>query len=130
MFEKASRLKLRFDSDKGLLHVEDLWDLPLQGLNVIAKGLNKELKSSEEEDFLEEKSAGDRIIKLKFDIVLHIIKTKKSEAEKRADASEKRARKEKLMNILEKKQDAGLEEKSEKDLIKEIKDLEDDDLIV
>ena len=29
MFEKAARLKLRFDTSKGLVTVEDLFDLPL-----------------------------------------------------------------------------------------------------
>jgi hypothetical protein len=50
LFEKASRLKLRFSSPAGLLTVEDLWDLPLSAqakvanLDDIAKGLNKTLE--------------------------------------------------------------------------------------
>ena len=33
MFEKASRLKLRFSTSIGMLSAEDLWDLPLSSRN-------------------------------------------------------------------------------------------------
>lgn len=124
MFGKASRLKLRFDSDVGLLTVEDLWDRSLPQLNLTAKKLNKDLAAAEEEDFLEEGNTEDAMIRLKFDIVLHILKTKKEEAEKRKEASERKMQKEKIMGIIEKKQDANLEEMSEKDLKKELSKLD------
>jgi len=61
MFEKASRSKLRFMSTKGLLTVEDLWDIPLTSkngvsLDDIAKSLHKQIKESEETSFVEEVS--------------------------------------------------------------------------
>ena len=50
LFEVAARKKYRFDSQKGLLSVEELWDLPLQStksvsLDSIAIALNKEIKA-------------------------------------------------------------------------------------
>ncbi len=33
MFEEASKLKLRFETTRGLVAVEDLWDIPLIGNN-------------------------------------------------------------------------------------------------
>lgn len=44
MFEKASRMKLRFNTQRGVLSVEDLWDLPLIQLDNIAIALNKKLQ--------------------------------------------------------------------------------------
>lgn len=44
MFEKASRIKLRYSTNRGVLSVEDLWDLSLEQLDPIAINLNKSLK--------------------------------------------------------------------------------------
>ncbi len=120
MFEKASRLKLRFQSSKGNLSTEDLWDLNLQQLNTVAKSLNKKLKESEEDDFLEEKSEEDTITKLKFDIVLSVLETKKNENKLHREESKKRVEKQKILEILAKKQDESLENMSEEDLKKEL----------
>ncbi len=124
MYQKANRLKLRFNSDKGLLLVEDLWDLPLTQLNKIAKTLNKELKTAEEEDFLEDASSEDKITKLRFDIVIDVLNTKKEENKRKNEATERKAKKEKLLDILSKKQDESLENMSEDDLKKAINDLD------
>ena len=108
IFEKATRAKLRFRTEKGNLSVEDMWDLNLQQLNRIAKRLNKEIKESSEEDFLEEKSAVDVEAKLQFDIVLYILETKKAETKARKEASTKKAEKEKLLSLLAEKQDEAM----------------------
>ena len=124
MFEKASRKKLRFVSDKGLLTAEDLWDLNLNQLNTIAKKLNKDLKNAAEEDFLEGAGKEDTLLKLSFDIVLHVLNTKKEEAEKRKTAAEKKAEKEKLLDMLDKKKNQSLESLSEEELKKKIEELD------
>jgi len=80
MFEKASKIKLRFPSSKGMLTTEDLWDLSLQQLNGLAKDLNKKVKESAEHDFLEVKSDSDTITKLQFDIVIQVLTKKKQDA--------------------------------------------------
>lgn len=123
MFEKAARMKLRFGTDKGLLSVEDLWDLSLQQLNRLAKALNKSIKESAEDDFLEETSAEDLIIKLQFNLVLHVLEAKKAEKKERLTASTKKAEREKILGILAKKQDDALENLSEEDLKKKLEEL-------
>jgi len=94
--------------------------LKLEQLNGMAKKLNKDLKATSEEDFLEEESKEDDKLKLGFEIVLHILNTKKDEAKARKEYAEKRAKKIKLLEALAKKQDANLENMSEEDLIKEL----------
>jgi len=122
MFEKASRLKVRFNSRKGMLSPEDLWDLSLVNLNLLAKGLNKQLKTQEEEDFLEE-VAKDDVIQLQFDLVIHVLKTKQEENKKARTASDNKKRKEQILAILAKKRDDSLEQKSEEELLKELEAL-------
>lgn len=122
MFEKASRLKLRFDSAKGLLSVEDLWDLPLtvQGdgvsLDNFAKALNKKAKEDSEESFVVKKSTENTILDLKFAIVKHIIGVKLSEAEASERKDIKDAQKERILEIIADKNDDGLRSKTVEEL--------------
>lgn len=121
MFQKASRLKLRFQTSKGFLTVEDLWDLSLQNLNNLAKSLKRELKAELEEDFLEEKTEADTITKLKFDIVLEILSIKKEEAKSASEAVAIKQHNQKILGLIAKKQEADLENLSVEELEKLIK---------
>lgn len=123
MFEKASKMKLRFETTKGSVSTEDLWDFNLTQLNLIAKSLNRKLKESDEEDFLDEKSDEDKIIKLQFDIVLHILEAKKSEKKDKELAIEKKALKEKILEIKARKQENALENLSDEELDKKLAEL-------
>lgn len=123
MFEKASRLKLRFNTERGLVTVEDLWDLPLTSrngvsLDILAKSLNKQVKESEEESFVVEKNEKNRVLDLKFEIVKHIIKVKLEEREVEKKKADNKAKKEVILNIMAKKQNEELENKSIDELSK------------
>lgn len=103
MFEKANRMKLRFDTPKGPLAAEDLWDLPLTSttgkanLDDIAKGLFRQLKESDEISFVQPAPSADKATQLKFDIVKHVIEVRVTER----DAAElERKNKEKKQLIL------------------------------
>lgn len=122
MFEKASRQKLRFDTPKGQLSVEDLWDLPLHGLtgkanlDDIARVLDAELKAGTSKSFVNKATSADEVLKLKFDIVIHVINTRLDEREAANKIAEKREQKQKIMAIIEQKKDAALSEASLADL--------------
>ena len=51
IFEFAARNKMRF-AFKGMLSVEDLWDLDVKNLDSIFQGLNSQLKQTKEEGLL------------------------------------------------------------------------------
>jgi hypothetical protein len=114
MFEKASRLKIRYTTSRGAISVEDLWDVPLIdtsgdfSLDNIAKRLNRKLKTDEEESFVV-KNSKNETLELAFNIVKHVIKTKLTEAEETKKKVENRKRNEKILDIIERKQDADLE---------------------
>lgn len=120
MFDKATRMKLRFTTDRGFLSVEDIWDLTLAQLNNLAKSLRKKLKEGEEEDFLNTKSESDTTEKLRFDIVIHILEAKKLEKAKQEKAAEIKIKEQKLLGIIAEKQDEGLRNKSVEELLKEL----------
>ena len=123
MFEEAVRKKFRFTTTKGQMCVEDLWDLSLTNLNTLAKSLNKSIKEREEEDFLAVAPAGNLEEKKKFDIVLHVLKTKQQENEDRKNAQARREEKQKLMEILSSKKDEGLQNLSVEELQQRINSL-------
>lgn len=121
MFEKASRVKLRYSTNRGVLSVEDLWDLSLEQLDPIAINLNKRLKESQTESFI--KTRTKDTTELKFNIVKHIIDVKLQEQEERIVAAEKKAKRQKILDLMAKKQDAELESKSYEELAKELEAL-------
>jgi len=124
IFEQASRTPLRFGTGQGLVSTEDLWNLPLQSkpgstrtsLDDIAKILHKQLKESEETSFVTPTKTTDPVTQLCFDIVKHIIDVRIAES---AAAAERRAnteKKQKLLEILARKQDAMPELASEEEI--------------
>jgi len=120
LFIEASRKQLRFSTTSGQLNVEDLWDLSLTSLDTIAKGLNKQVKEAAEESFIKTRSAANKVLELKLEIVKYVIKVKMAEAEEKANAVEKKAKKEKLLSLIAEKQDEGLKAKSIEELQKEL----------
>lgn len=123
IFEYATRNKVRF-SFRGLISVEDLWDLSLTNLDSIYKGLNKQSKQSEEESLLNIKTQKDELLNVQIEIVKHIVSVKLAEKEAREKASAKKAQKQKIMSVIAAKQDEALQNSSIDDLKKMLDELD------
>lgn len=116
LFQLASRQKFRFQSIKGELTTEQLWDLPLTArggfnLDEVAKQVAAELKAAGEESFVQKKSNPAKAkLEAKLEIVKHIIAVKLDDAEKANKASQNQEERQRLLAVLNRKQDAALEE--------------------
>jgi len=122
IFEQATRNKLRF-MYRGQISVEDLWDLRVQDLDNIFKELNARLKTEKEESLLAEKGLDTAELELKVALIRRIVSVKLAEAAERELAAEKARKRARILEILERKQGADLEEKSEEDLKKMLEEL-------
>lgn len=124
MFDQATRLKLRFNTPQGLISTEDLWDLPLTSttnranLDTIAVGLYAELNSNRNISFVNNASAGDVNLQLKFDIVKHIIDVRQAENAATAEARVRKGKKQQLLALIDQKENEQLAGKSLDDLRK------------
>jgi hypothetical protein len=122
IFETANRMKIRFQY-RGLIGVEDLWDLGVQDLDSIFKSLNAKLKTEKEESLLTTKDQVTSDLELRIAIVRRVVEVKLAEAAERELVAEKAAKRQKILEIIERKQGAALEEKSEDDLKKMLEEL-------
>lgn len=122
MFEKATRLKIRFNY-KGLCTIEDLWDLSLEELNSIYRDINSQLKEHKEESLLDKKTKQEELLELTINIIKHIFETKQQEQKEREGAILKAERKQKILGIIANKQDAELQDKSIEELNKLVDEL-------
>lgn len=123
MFIAANKNKYRFATSAGSLTVEDLWDLPLVSkgravsLDTLAKDLYKVLNENEV-SFVDEKSSADTATQRKLEIVKYVIEDKKAVQERVKKAQETKARNQKIMELIDKKKDEGLEQLSVEELQK------------
>lgn len=124
MFEIATRSKFRFPY-KGQISVEDMWDLSLLALDSVFKALNSQMRQVKEESLLSTKSKADEVLELQIEIVKYIVSVKLAEKEAREKAAEKSAQRQKIMEIMAKKQDESLENASMEDLQKMLSELGD-----
>lgn len=124
IFEYAVRNKVRFPF-KGMISVEDLWDLSLTNLDSIYKTLNKEIKQSEEESLLATKTNVDTELEVQIAIIKYIVTVKLEEQEAREKAAAKKAQKQKIMSIIATKEDEALQNTSVEDLRKMLDELND-----
>lgn len=121
VFEKASRAKLRFQTPRGNLSVEQLWDLPLDKGEVNLYNLAQDLltqvadKPAEKLSFFSKAVAVDETAELKFEIVKHIVTMRVAEAEAQQTEAIKRTQRAELDALIaakkaEAKQGLSLEE--------------------
>ena len=114
IFEQATRRAIRFESAKGDLSVEQLWDLPLQSrnqfdLDTVAKAVNRQLNAVTEESFVSvRENPAKETLSLKLELVKHIISVKLQEAEEARNRANKASEKEKLLRLLDEKQNEAL----------------------
>lgn len=112
------RNKYRFEF-KGLISAEDLFDLKLEDLDVIYKGLKKEEQDLHGDSLLgNDENPAKREVEAKIDIVKSIFAIKKVEMEEARKALANKAQKAKILAIIENKQDQELSEKSIEELRK------------
>ena len=115
---EALKNKYRFEY-KGLINVEDLFDINLEGLDQIYRDLKKVENDLQSDSLLD---ANENPLKKetenKINIVKNIFEIKVEEIEQAKIALAKKAQREKILAIIENKQDQELSEKSIKELRK------------
>lgn len=122
-FKAASRLKLRFETPRGLISIEDVWDLPFTSktgvsLDDVAKTINQKLNQAKEESFVAKKTTVADELELKFELIKTVIEARLEEAEQKKNKASKDSQRSIIKGILEEKQLEGLKEMSEAELIK------------
>lgn len=122
MFEQATRNKFRFPY-KGSCDVEDLWDLSVEDLDGVYKKLNRTLKTTKEDSLLGPKTKESERETAMVNIVKHIVTVKLRESEEYRHEAARSVKKQKILEIIGRKQDNSLEEKSEEDLVAMLNEL-------
>lgn len=127
LFIKASRLKLRFATNKGLVTVEDLWDLNLNSLDNLYTAIKKERKDTEVEGLISRKNKTESVDEIKLSIIEYIFKEREKQEEERKERVNariaKQARLDKLLEIANSKDTEELKNKSAEEINAMIQEL-------
>lgn len=121
MFIIATRKKMRFPY-KGMISVEDLWDLPVTELDKIYKSLNKKAKSAQEDSLLET-TTEDEYLKIQIEIVRYIVSVKLDERKAAETAQERKEMEQRILAIKAQRANEKLENLSDEDLDKMLEEL-------
>ena len=125
LYKKAAQVKLRIQTCKGLLSVEDVWGLSLANLDASIRSLAPLVKKHQTEDsdldFLSSNSSTKNeetsLLELSFEILKDVYITKKEEADARAKAKETKEFNQRIMSLIAEKQENSLKDKSIEELM-------------
>lgn len=123
IFEKAVIGKYRFPY-KGMVSVEDLFDLSVENLDEVFKTLNASKKSVNEDSLLSVKTNSDDILDTQIEIVRNIVNRKLLERKNKTLELKKRQQKNKIEQILAMKEEQALINKTPeelKDMLEQLK---------
>jgi hypothetical protein len=123
LFEKAAKNKIRFETDKGYLTCEDLFDLPLTQMDILARAINQKVKDASVESFITKKPKVSAELDLKFSIVKRVIEIRLKDIETAEKYLVDKARRDKILDIIVDKEDDDLKSMDVKDLKKMAKKL-------
>jgi hypothetical protein len=130
LYLKAAREKYRFQSAKGSLTIEDLWDLPLTArnggasLDEVARDLHRRLKDAEDTvSFVTPTARTTTDLQDKMEIVKHVIAVKMAERDAAKAAEERAAAKQRIMQLIAEKKDAQLADASIEELEQKLAEL-------
>ena len=124
-FKQATRERLRFETSKGLLSTEQLWDLNLTSLATIVRSLKKQLKKDNDDElsFLDDNSNPvDKTLELKFNVVKEVYIAKKEEKESIRNEASKKEHNQKILELIAEKQEGDLRGKSIEELTAMLKE--------
>lgn len=124
MWLEALQKRLRFEF-KGLISTEDLFDLDMPSLDVIYQKLSKELREISGDSLLDNEKADEIAwVQLKLDVVKHVFDIKKAEAEALRQKIANIEEKQRIMHIINEKENAELANLSIDELKEKLNDLE------
>lgn len=116
MYKEALQKKLRFKTNKGMITTEALFDLSLQNLNTLAIMLDKKISEAPKKSFIEELSAEENDDELRFSIVKDVINIKLKARKDNINRAQIDARNKRIAELIAKKEDEALENKSIEEL--------------
>ena len=99
-YKIANEIKLRFNTSRGVLAVEHLWDLPLVELDELTVELEKLCEESNTKSFLTKKSDEDKIAKLRFDISYDILTSRVEAMEISKNEKEDKEYNQKILGLI------------------------------
>lgn len=114
IYKQANRLGLRFNTNRGLLATEQLFQLSLTDLDALAVSL--EISQTGKKSFIRETSASDEIAKLKSDVALDVLNTIMKEQKDARESLDNKRKNEKILALIAEKQDGALKEKTVEEL--------------
>ena len=130
LFVKATREQWRFESNRGLLTTEQLWELPLSSksnfdLDNVAKTLSKKIKDlGEEASFVTERAdIGKNALEDQLELVKSIISVKKAESAAMVLKKENADKKARIKEILYGRSEDALKSKTNEELLAELANL-------
>lgn len=124
IFEQAAKKKLRINSDRGALLVEQLYDLNLPSLDKIARNINGELKELTEESFISvSHNPRKTLLQLQLDILKRVIETKISEREAAETRAARANKRRVLLEALASKENEELRSLSKDSILKQLEEL-------